>query len=112
MKHNEDKWKATYKSVVEKTKMTPSDGLACALATIITIRDGMLDDIGDNPKDNDVRDIIKESLGELCQHLIGKLEGSEKPKLLGFAGNASAAAKAAGFKPKDDASIDVDALLS
>jgi hypothetical protein len=88
------KWTATLNKVIEKTKAKPSSGVACAVASVKYIADGLCDDIGQ--ADEDAKAIcttIRECLGELAK----QLQQSEQD-LYGFASNASAAAKAAGHK--------------
>lgn len=90
MVYKKDKWVAAYKKVVEDLKTTtPTAGKPCALATLRYIRDNLIDDLGE---DHDAVPDIRESFKELIKAISSA--GAED----GFASNASAAAKAAGFK--------------
>ncbi len=93
MLFSKDKWIATFKAVVEKTKADPSSGQACAIATVKLISDGLCDDIGDKSDDDKA---LCATVRECLQELVGQIRKGEK--LAGFGSNASAAAGAAGFK--------------
>ena len=93
MKLNNEKWIANLKKVVAQTKWQASSGQACAVATVMTIQQGMLDDVGES--DCPEAAVVRESLKELVEHLA-----LPETKLQGFASNASAAAKAAGLESK------------
>lgn len=102
MKLNNDKWIALYKRVVEQTKLQPSSGDVCAVATVMFLRDALIDDqCGNDPskRTKETQDLA-ESLAENFNELITQiLTGGEScPELKGFGSNASAASKAAGFK--------------
>lgn len=99
MKYNKDKWvEVVKKTVADLKSTTPTAGKPCAIATMRYVRDGILDDIfgGKPPEagtpDADTFDAIKESFSEIIKGLAK--DGATE----GFASNASAAAKAAGFK--------------
>ncbi len=100
MKYSKAKWlDAVKKAVKDLNTSAATSGKVCAIATIRYIRDGMVDDIvGDKPiaqytdEDNAMIATVKETINELIQQV--SKEGAEN----GFASNASAAAKAAGFK--------------
>lgn len=107
MKLNNDKWITVYKRVVEQTKLQPSSGDVCAVATLLFIRDGLIDDQGGNAKEvtaetKDLCDSLKENFDELITQIL--TGGGQCPELKGFASNASAAAKAAGYKAQERAS--------
>lgn len=88
MKLNKTDWINTIKEVVAKTQQKPSSGVVCAIASIITIRDGILADMPNLSADD------AEKITASCKELM-KQVASEST--YGFAANASAAAKAAGF---------------
>lgn len=107
MQFSNEQWKTAYKKAVAdmRAQNMPTSGIVCAVASIRVIRDGLIDDIaGDKPieslpsDDRAVVETIQESFSELLKHVQGRLDGVDKPELAGFASNASAAAKAAGFK--------------
>ena len=107
MQFDADKWKAAYKKAVSdmSAQNMPTSGIVCAVATLRVLRDGLIDDIAgsqpidDLPDDDQaVVETIRDSFAELLKHIQGRLEGKDKPELAGFASNASAAAKAAGYK--------------
>ena len=101
MKLNTESWKAAFRKAAADCKGAgPSDGIVGAVATIRTIRDGLMDDVGAGPE----ADAIKEGCNELLQQITGK----DSPKLAGFASNASSAAAACGLKT---ASQEANALL-
>ena len=103
MLYNKDKFVAMYKKVVEQTKQKPSSGVVCAIATLLVIRDGMVENLGgDNGKAKDECAAIRGEINELVKQLTGK----DAPELAGFACNASAAAKAAGYKGETQAGIE------
>lgn len=97
MKHNKDQWLANGKKVVSELQATPTSGLPWAIATVRTVRDGIIADIKANDKlkkqfTSELEEAVKASCLELI-HDLGKANG--EGKLAGFACNASAAAKAA-----------------
>lgn len=102
MKLNNEKWLAAVKKAVVDTKMQPSSGLVCAIASLRVVRDGLLDDVGfdaskpdsDSPEAMAIRD----GVNELIKHLTGQLTQGKALLLQGFCSNASAAAKAAGVE--------------
>lgn len=94
MKFNADKWVANYKKVVEQTEQKPSAGIVCALASLVTLKQGLIDDVG---AESEAATAIREGINELIEQLTGE----NAPETKGFACNASAAAKAAGFKGED-----------
>jgi hypothetical protein len=92
MKLNSEKWVAAFKQAAADLKEAigskPSSGEVCAVATLRVVRDALIESkAGDASK-------LKAEFSELIQ-------ACQKEKLQGFASNASAAAKAAGFKPDD-----------
>lgn len=97
---NNEKWLAAVKKAVVDTKMQPSSGLVCAIASLRIVRDGLLDDVGfdvNNPEsDSPEAMAIRDGVNELIKHLTGQLIQGKVPMLNGFCSNASAAAKAAG----------------
>lgn len=101
MKLNKDKWIADVKRTANDKKIGnkgPTSGKVCAIATLRYIRDNLIDDIyGSTPSEEDAGAVeaIKESFLEMIQ-AIAK-DGVD----YGFASNASAAAKAAGFKAEN-----------
>jgi hypothetical protein len=97
MKLNNEKWLANLKKVVEQTKWQASSGQACAVATVMTIKQGMIDDVGgaDMKGEEEYVMQVSESLKELVEEIA-----KPETKLQGFASNASAAAKAAGLEVK------------
>jgi hypothetical protein len=95
MKLNNEKWLANLKKVVEQTKWQASSGQACAVATVMTIKQGMIDDVGEKEGNEDTLNLINDSLKELVEEIA-----KPETKLQGFASNASAAAKAAGLEVK------------
>ena len=101
MKLNQTAFIANITKVVTATKMQPSSGTVCAIASIMTVRDEFLAS-GIAKDDKDVADAIKAEFAELIQAIA-----DPKAKLQGFCGNASAAAKAAGFDAAKGVSADV-----
>ncbi len=96
MRYNKEKWTAAYQKAVKDLNTTAvTQGRVCSTATIRTIRDGVVEDFiaaykkGDNIED--MKNILKDSFNELLTQVSKNTEE-------GFASNASAAAKAAGFK--------------
>lgn len=101
MVYNKDKWIAAIKKSVEDLKTTtPTAGKPCAVASLRYLRDALLDDLVPKPEagkqlskaDSELADDIKQSFSELIKAVCK--DGAED----GFLSNASAAAKAAGFK--------------
>ena len=95
MKLNGEKFIGNLKKVVEKTGWQASSGQACALASIMTIKQGMFDSLGNDVKSPELK-FVENELDELAKEIA-----NPKSKLMGFASNASAAAKAAGFEKVD-----------
>lgn len=101
MKLNKDKWIASVKRAADDKKIGSkgaTSGKVCAIASLRYIRDNLIDDIyGAEVSEEDAGavDAIKESFLELIQ-AIAK-DGVD----YGFASNASASAKAAGFKAEN-----------
>lgn len=99
MQYNKEKWTNAIKKSIEDLKTSKvTSGRVCAVATVRYIRDGIIDDIiGTKPvdqcseEDQAIVATIKESLNELIKQVSKSTED-------GFASNASAAAKAAGYK--------------
>jgi hypothetical protein len=89
-----DTWTAQYKAIVEKLKLKPSSGEACAIATIQYISKGLQSQFAlpEKQKEDDTCIAVRECL----QELVDQIRKGEK--LSGFASNASAAAGAAGYK--------------
>lgn len=93
MTYKKDKWIEYVKKAVEDTKALPSSGKVCAIAAIRYMRDGLTDDIGETSDDDKAFcTTIRDCMNELIKE-VNKSGASD-----GFASNASAAAKAAGFK--------------
>lgn len=97
---NTIKFTTMYKAFVDTTGVAPSGGETCAIVTLRYIRNEMVADVvGDKEEstwtaeDMAMVGIIRESINELIKELA-----TGTVKLAGFACNASAAAKAAGFK--------------
>jgi hypothetical protein len=101
MQYKKDKWIETYKRVVEKVaKSEPTSGRACAVTSVIYMRNALIDDIIGEDLEvkwtaGEVKDAIAESFGELLKEV--NVETKD-----GFLSNASAAAKAAGYKTTKD----------
>jgi len=97
MVYKKDSWIAAYtKAVKDLNTEKPTSGLPCAVATLRYVRDGILDDIAqlkDKKLQADITLYVKDSINALVAALA-KAGGVDD----GFASNASAAAKAAGFK--------------
>ena len=110
MVYKKDSWISIGKTMVEKaSKDKPTAGLPWALAAILYLRDGLL---ADHTKNGQIvrmsPDTVKESFNELFRALVA--DGVDD----GFLSNASAAAKAAGYKGNEAAKLDanaIDALL-
>lgn len=110
MKFDKTVWIASFtKAVKDLPKNGASDGIVCALATVRTIRDGIINDVtGGKPQtewdesQNDTVNAVKDSLNELIKQLTstGKAEA-------GFASNASGAAAAAKLKVASGAAVTV-----
>lgn len=100
MKFNADKWKAAMvKAIADRKSEKPTQDLNCILASIRFMRDGLQDELSENEPEKgwtaeDVDEAITKSFGELWKHI----QSAEVSSTLGFASNASAAAKAAGCK--------------
>lgn len=101
MVYNKAKWIAEVKKAVAdlKAENSPTSGKVCAVATLRYVRDSLVDDVvGNKPKtewseeDQIVVETITTALNALIKVVSAKTED-------GFASNASAAAKAAGFTP-------------
>ena len=101
MQYKKETWVATYKKVVEKVAASePTSGRACAVASVIYMRNALIDDIiGEDLTTTwtagEVKDAIADSFGELLKAVNAETKD-------GFLSNASAAAKAAGFKTTKD----------
>lgn len=100
MQYNKDAWIAAYKKAVDDLKTDkPASGLPCAIATLRYVRDGILADHTKHEPGKPAKlvamtpDSVKEAINELIKKL-----SADKSVDDGFASNASAAAKAAGFK--------------
>lgn len=109
MKYDKAKWIATVqKAVVDLKAATPSAGKPTAIAAIRYMRDGLLDDIAGGRKPEDLDEAEKDSIQSIkdgMNELIAQI--SKDGASEGFASNASAAAKAAGFKSTSDAMVEV-----
>ncbi len=97
MVYKKEAWIACLKKAIADLKMedAPTSGKVCAIASLRYVRDAVIDDIyGAKPasEDEGAVDAIRESFRELIKAV--NAEGADS----GFASNASAAAKAAGFK--------------
>lgn len=97
MKLNNEKFIAALKKVVAQTGWQPSSGQACALASMMVVKAGLIDDVGgaDVKGNEDFIASVNESFAELAAEIA-----NPATKLGGFASNASAAAKAAGLESK------------
>lgn len=104
MKYDKTKWTEAITKAVEDLKTESyTAGRVCAVAAVRYIRDGLIDDLygikpGEPGGKDDADNIlaIRESFGELIKQISTK-SGTE----CGFASNASAAAKAAGYKTSE-----------
>lgn len=98
MVYKKDSWIAAFKKAVEDLNTSkPTSGLPCAIASLRVIRDGVLADCKSKKFDEQT---IKASFGEMIKEFSNAGAVSD-----GFLSNASAAAKAAGFKPDDSSAI-------
>ena len=95
MKLNKDKWIANIQKVVAQTKWQPSSSKAIAFASVMTIKQGMFESLGGDKESPELK-FVESELDELAKQIAS---GEE---LKGFCCNASAAAKAAGFKGKEE----------
>lgn len=104
MVYNKTKWIAQVKKAVADLgkNAKPSAGLPTAIATIRFIRDGLCDDIGEA---DDEAKAICTTVKDCCNELLKQL--SSKGVEDGFASNASAAAKAAGFKSTSESLVEL-----
>lgn len=96
MKFTSEKWVNHYKATVQKMKAEgkPTANIVGACAVITFLRDGLIDDLGAGPE----ADAIKESIGELLKCIQARNgDGKYEIALEGFGGNASYAAKKAGY---------------
>lgn len=94
MQFSKEKWIAAYKQAVNDTKRPATSGANCALATLRYIRDGLCDDIGEkSEEDKAFCATIRECINEMIPQM--------QKDIAGFASNASAAGKAAGFKSEN-----------
>jgi hypothetical protein len=92
MVYKKESWIASYKKAVTDTAQKPSSGMVCALATLRVIRDGICDDIGQSDEQSKLFcEDVRASMNELIKQI------TKGETVHGFASNASAAAKAAGF---------------
>ena len=90
MTYKADKWKAIVKKTIEDFPHVPkTSGLICAIAGARYIRDELKDDLGEEG-------FASAGCKECFSELIVELQ--ENGCKDGFLSNASAAAKAAGFK--------------
>jgi len=95
MKYQKEQWIAAYKKAVSDLNTDkPTSGLPCAIAGLRTIRGWLLEDVGPKP----TVESIRKSFSELIEEL-STAKGVDD----GFLSNASAAAKAAGFKGTEGA---------
>lgn len=103
MVYDKAKWIAAFqKAVKDLNTNAPTSGKVCAIATIRYIRDGLCDDIGDKTDDDKAQcATVRDCCNELLK-AVSKDGASE-----GFASNASAAAKAAGFKGSTESVVDL-----
>lgn len=109
MQYKKDAWIKMFQKTVtdlstDKVACPPSSGMPAAIAAIRYIRDGLVADVIGTKKpeeltegDNDTINAIKDGCNELIK-AINK-DGAQD----GFASNASAAAKSAGFKSGNSA---------
>jgi hypothetical protein len=109
MKYNKEKFIANVKRAVTELKVGPSTGKVCAVATLRTIRDMVIDDLfGDesasSEEDKATAQNIREGFLEIIKE-VAKDGASD-----GFASNASAAAKAAGFKTGETEPVNVEGM--
>jgi hypothetical protein len=96
MQYKKDKWIETYKKVVEKVAASePTSGRACAVASVVYLRNALLDDVGDSGDPPATMDEFKQIVRECFDELLKEVNAETKD---GFLSNASAAAKAAGYK--------------
>ena len=94
MKYQKEQWIAAYKKAVNDLNTDkPTSGLPCAIASLRCIRDWLL---AENAKPTP--ESIKKSFSEMIQE-FSTAKGVDD----GFLSNASAAAKAAGFKGTEGA---------
>ena len=94
MKLQNEKWMETFKAAVKQfSPGTPANGEACAIASIRDVRDGIKEKMLAAKIDAKVIAIVESECLELMKNLC-----ESTTKLQGFASNASAAAKAAGFE--------------
>lgn len=104
MEYKKDAWIAEVKQAVEDTKAQPSSGKVTAVAALRYIRKQLIDDLygdqsGASQEDKDNIAAITDSFKELV-NIVYKEGASD-----GFLSNASAAAKAAGYKGVQPADI-------
>lgn len=111
MKYNAELFKKTIQTLVNDKKLKASEGKTCALASVVCIREGLIDDLFGNVEDPEKEESfsvndLRECFAELMKQIAS--EGSKD----GFCANASQAAKSAGFKSENVALADVDKLLA
>lgn len=101
MVYSKDKWIAKHKSVIVamKAESCPTKGVICAVSTISLILDSLLDDLFGKTVKDELTESDTTSAQDIKDSFLELLKDVQKPKqeLLGFAGNASAAAKASGY---------------
>lgn len=95
MTFNKEQWISAIKKSVADTKMQPSAGLPCAIATLRLIRDAMLAEVSENDKP-----IVLDFFNGEDGFIQAVIKADANEGLVGFASNASAAAKAAKLESK------------
>jgi hypothetical protein len=104
MTYKKEAWIAAMKKAVADLKTDkPTSGLPTAIATLRYVRDGVL---ADHTKASKVIPITAETLKASFSEIITELSKA-KGVDDGFASNASAAAKAAGFKTSAETTLEL-----
>src|SRR6266705_481601 len=100
MVYNKEKWIAALKKAIVDTKheSKPTSGKPAAIAALRYLRDALLENVKESD-DSDEGTFFKATVKDAFNELI-KSVNSEGPDS-GFLCNASAAAKAAGFKTSE-----------
>ncbi|SRR6266702_508383 len=96
MKYNKEKWIAAYQKTVKDLNTTAAtQGRICSSATVRVIRDGVIEEVISAYKKGDTTEDVRLMLKDAFNELLAEVSKETND---GFASNASAAAKAAGFK--------------
>lgn len=96
MKYSDTNWKAAIvKAIADLKTERYTQGRVCATASVRVIRDGVCADFKETWKKGDSLEDCLTILRDSFNELLGEVSKEAKD---GFASNASAAAKAAGYK--------------